>query len=127
MTIDHAEVEYLCQMSNRYFEQQIMPSDVIATMSGVRPLFNDEANSAASVTRDYSLELCFENNAAPLVSIFGGKLTSYRKLAEEAIDLIAPHLGNKQGRWTEGECLPGGDIPNMDMSHFIQLCQERYP
>ncbi|NRD73657.1 glycerol-3-phosphate dehydrogenase [Shewanella sp. VB17] len=127
VTIDHAEVEYLCQMSNRYFEQQIMPSDVIATMSGVRPLFNDEANSAASVTRDYSLELCFENNAAPLVSIFGGKLTSYRKLAEEAIDLIAPHLGNKQGRWTEGECLPGGDIPNMDMSHFIQLCQERYP
>ena len=127
VAIDHAEIDYLCQMSNRYFEQQITPNDVVATMSGVRPLFNDDANSAASVTRDYLLELCFENNTAPLVSIFGGKLTAYRKLAEEVVDLIAPHLGNKQGSWTESECLPGGDIPNMDMSHFIQLCQERYP
>jgi len=123
------EVDYLCAMSNRYFERQIGPADVVASFSGVRPLLDDDAADAAGVTRDYSLELDLDSNGAgaPLLSVFGGKITTYRKLAEQALDLLAPRLGNAAPGWTAGVALPGGDIPNADFEAFLRGARQRYP
>ena len=125
VAIDADEVDYLCRMSNRYFNSQIGPDDVLSTYSGVRPLLDDEASNASSVTRDYALEL--DDGAAPMLSVFGGKITTYRKLAEEAVDRLAPLLGNQQPTWTAGVPLPGGDMPNADAAAFLAASQLRYP
>jgi glycerol-3-phosphate dehydrogenase len=125
VAIDRDEVAYLCQMSNRYFERQIGPADVVATFSGVRPLLDDESANAAGVTRDYSLEM--DTDGAPLLSVFGGKITTYRKLAEQAVDLLAPALGNHKPGWTERVALPGGDMANADFSAFLANAKLRYP
>ncbi len=111
--IDTAEIVYLCDAVNRYFQQQITPADVVWHYSGVRPLLDDAEDNAAEVTRDYELELL--NDGPPLLNVFGGKLTTYRKLAEEAVDRLGGALGHKQRAWTaHGAPLPGGeqrDIP----------------
>ncbi|HJU71941.1 MAG TPA: glycerol-3-phosphate dehydrogenase [Paucimonas sp.] len=102
------EVTYLCTLANRYFRKAIVSGDVVWSYSGVRPLVEDAATAASAVTRDYRLD--FRTEGAPLLSVFGGKLTTFRKLAEEALDLIAPALGNRHGAWTAHACLPGGDV-----------------
>src|SRR5690606_4001587 len=78
--IDAAEIEYLCRTVNRYFRKQIGPADVVWSYSGVRPLLDDRASDPSSVTRDYALEL--DTEPGPIVSVFGGKITTYRKLSE---------------------------------------------
>ncbi|MDQ7968068.1 MAG: glycerol-3-phosphate dehydrogenase [Oxalicibacterium faecigallinarum] len=111
VAITPEETDYLCTLINRYFTRTISPADVVHSFSGVRPLVNDDDHqrtTAAAVTRDYKLEL--EKSAAPVLTVFGGKLTTYRKLAEEAVDLLAPLLGNNHARWTAHACLPGGDL-----------------
>jgi glycerol-3-phosphate dehydrogenase len=108
VAIDAEEISYLCELSSRYFRRPIMPSDVVWTYSGVRPLVEDEASDASAVTRDYRLEL--DSTGAPMLSVFGGKITTFRKLAEEAVDLVASALSNRRGGWTAGACLPGGDV-----------------
>jgi glycerol-3-phosphate dehydrogenase len=112
VAIDAEEIDYLCTLANRYFARPITPADVVWSYSGVRPLVEDEkeddSESASEVTRDY--RLAFDTDAAPLLTIFGGKITTFRKLAEEATDLIAPALGNQYGAWTADAYLPGGDI-----------------
>ncbi|MDH0341461.1 glycerol-3-phosphate dehydrogenase [Chromobacterium haemolyticum] len=125
VAIDDQEVAYLCQMSNRYFQTQISPADVLSTYSGVRPLLDDEASNAASVTRDYSLEM--DLNGAPLLSVFGGKITTFRKLAEEAVDKLAPLLGNSKTTWTANAPLPGGDMPGADFERFLLSLRQQYP
>lgn len=125
VAIDDQEVAYLCQMSNRYFQTQIRPADVLSTYSGVRPLLDDEASNAASVTRDYSLEM--DLDGAPLLSVFGGKITTFRKLAEEAVDKLAPLLGNRKTTWTADAPLPGGDMPGADFERFLQNLLQQYP
>ena len=125
VAIDDQEVAYLCQMSNRYFQTQISPADVLSTYSGVRPLLDDEASNAASVTRDYSLEM--DLNGAPLLSVFGGKITTFRKLAEEAVDKLAPLLGNSKTTWTADAPLPGGDMPGADFERFLLSLSQQYP
>lgn len=125
VAIDDQEVAYLCQMSNRYFQTQISPADVLSTYSGVRPLLDDEASNAASVTRDYSLEM--DLNGAPLLSVFGGKITTFRKLAEEAVDKLAPLLGNGKTTWTADAPLPGGDMPGADFERFLQGLRQQHP
>jgi glycerol-3-phosphate dehydrogenase len=102
------EIAYLCEQANRYFERNITPADVVHTYSGVRPLLDDESGDPSAVTRDYSLEL--DTSAAPLLSVWGGKLTIYRKLGEEVADLLAGPLGVTRGAWTEGQVLPGGEL-----------------
>ncbi|MDA3922192.1 MAG: glycerol-3-phosphate dehydrogenase [Salinisphaera sp.] len=102
------EIDYLCEAANRYFDKQTAPSDIVWTYSGVRPLLDDKEANASEITRDYQIQL--DNSAAPLLNVFGGKLTTYRRLAEDAVDQIAPTLGNQQGPWTgKGHPLPGGD------------------
>ncbi|MGE5652398.1 MAG: glycerol-3-phosphate dehydrogenase, partial [Bacillota bacterium] len=108
VAIEQEEISYLCALSSRYFRRSIVPADVVWSYSGVRPLVEDEAASASAVTRDYRLEL--DRRGAPLLSVFGGKITTFRKLAEEAVDLLAASLPVARGAWTEQACLPGGDL-----------------
>ncbi len=119
------EVAYLCDMTNRYFRAHITPDDVVWNYSGVRPLLNDRSPDAPSVTRDYILEL--DTAGAPILSVFGGKLTTFRKLAEEVVDRIAPLLGNRQPAWTAGVPLPGGDLPGASFELFLGESASHWP
>ena len=125
--INADETQYLCVAVNRYFKRSITPADVIWSYSGVRPLLEEEDRSASEVTRDYQLD--FDDSAdAPLLNVFGGKITTHRKLAEEALDLLAPALGNEQPAWTENDThLPGGDIEYADFDRFLHATVQRYP
>jgi glycerol-3-phosphate dehydrogenase len=107
--IDASEVQYLCEQASRYFQRRIQPADVVWSYAGVRPLLDDEnASDAASVTRDYLLEP--DTRGAMLLSVWGGKITTFRKLAEEAADLVCRTLGSPGRAWTAGALLPGGDL-----------------
>jgi glycerol-3-phosphate dehydrogenase len=125
VSIDAAEIAYLCALANRYFKQPVTPAQVVWSYSGVRPLLADEASDPMSVTRDYALEL--ERQPAPLLSVFGGKLTTYRRLAEDAVDLISAALGRRRARWTAGALLPGGDLPHGNLAVFLRTLGRRYP
>ncbi|SFV04623.1 glycerol-3-phosphate dehydrogenase [Pseudoduganella namucuonensis] len=109
VAIDGAEVAYLCELVSQYFSAPVRPDDVVWTYAGVRPLVEDAAADAKAVTRDYRFEVEAEGGA-PLLSIFGGKITTFRKLAEEAVDLVCKSLGSPQRGWTAKACLPGGDL-----------------
>ncbi len=133
VAIDRDEIMYLCELSSRYFRRSIVPADVVWTYSGVRPLVEDEAASASAVTRDYRLE--FDKRGAPLLSVFGGKITTFRKLAEEAVDMLASSLSASSGAWTGNACLPGGDLfgahPSnrsvLEFERYVQQLQQKYP
>jgi glycerol-3-phosphate dehydrogenase len=90
--IDADEVRYLCEQASRYFAKPVTPADVVWSYAGVRPLLDDESGNASAVTRDYLLELD-TRGGAPLLNVWGGKITTFRKLAEEAADLLCPPLG----------------------------------
>lgn len=136
--ISAEEVEYICGLANHYFAQQVTPKDVVWSYSGVRPLLDDPSSQASAVTRDYRLEFdtgTGDARRAPLLSVFGGKITTFRKLAEEAVDTIAPVLGSRQPAWTADACLPGGDLlgeqpSNLSVLEFnncVAAQQKRYP
>jgi glycerol-3-phosphate dehydrogenase len=156
--IDASEVDYLCAQASRYFERPVRPSDVVWSYSGVRPLLDDESGDPSAVTRDYELELDTGNSrapAAPLLSVWGGKITTFRKLAEEAADLLCAPLAaapaatqvtaqvfadtrsaTPRGAWTRGAYLPGGDLsdwigkaqrPDTDFLRFVQALALRHP
>lgn len=111
--INTDETAYLCDAVNGYFKQKISPDDVVWSYSGVRPLLDDAQGNASEVTRDYLLEL--DQKGAPLLNIFGGKLTTYRKLAEEAMAQLGPVLASQAPAWTAtGEPLPGGERKDID-------------
>ena len=135
--IDDAEIAYLCAQASRWFERPVTPADVVWSYSGVRPLLDDEAGDPSAVTRDYRLELSMSATSAPLLSVWGGKLTTFRKLAEEAADLLAAPLACERGAWTAGSTLPGGDLsawigdaggsPDADFERFAQALAQRHP
>jgi len=125
VTIEPAEIAYLCALANRYFKQPLTPAEVVWSFSGVRPLLADEASDPMSVTRDYALEL--ERQPAPMLSVFGGKLTTYRRLAEDAVDLVSTALSRRRARWTAGALLPGGDLPHGSLAVFLRTLARRYP
>jgi glycerol-3-phosphate dehydrogenase len=108
---DAEEIAYLCAQASRYFAKPVTPAQVVWTYSGVRPLIDDESGNPAAVTRDYRLELDHAGGA-PLLSVWGGKITTFRKLAEEAADRLAPTLaGVSLGpAWTATATLPGGEV-----------------
>ena len=128
------ETAYLCEQASRYFARPVVPSQVVWSYSGVRPLLDEEpGGDAASVTRDYSLDL--DLKSAPLLNVWGGKITTFRKLAEEASDLLAAPLGTARGAWTRGTALPGGDLsawigaaqrPDTDFARFAQALALRH-
>ena len=106
------EIAYLCEGASRYFAHAITPADVVWTYSGVRPLIDDGSGRPEAATRGYRLELSDPGEGAPLLSVYGGKITTYRHLAEEAVDLMAARLPVLSGKpWTAKAPLPGGDFP----------------
>jgi len=119
----HAEVQYLCDAVNRYFTRQVAPADVAWKWSGVRPLHDDGAAKAQAVTRDYVLEL--DEEGAPLLSVFGGKITTARALAEEAMAKLAPVLGVDPEPMTRARVFPGGAIP--EFGRFLAQIRMRWP
>ncbi len=130
--IDAAETSYLCEQASRYFERAVVPADVVWSYSGVRPLLDDESGDPSAVTRDYSLEV--DASQAPLLSVWGGKITTFRKLAEEAAELLAEPLGITRGAWTAGQPLPGGDLTTpashdlvADVERHVQALRARHP
>jgi len=127
--ISEAEIAYLCAASNSYFKRQIAPADIVWSYSGVRPLFDDEgAENASAVSRDYVLELkANAEGRAPLLNVFGGKITTYRRLAEHALQKLHPYFKGARGDWTAGAFLPGGDIADADFARFNRMMAERYP
>ncbi|WP_417884150.1 glycerol-3-phosphate dehydrogenase [Vibrio rumoiensis] len=108
VAIDEQEINYLIDVVNKHFIHQISPEDVVSTYSGVRPLCDDESDSPQAITRDYTLSLEQEREEAPLLSIFGGKLTTYRKLAESAMKQLSPFFPQMGDSWTAESILPGG-------------------
>jgi len=156
--IDDAEVAYLCEQASRYFVRALVPADVVWSYSGVRPLLDDESGDPSAVTRDYSLELSqslaappagsadvvdavpggavAERPAAALLNVWGGKFTTFRKLAEEAGDLLAAALQAPRGAWTGQAFLPGGDLspwtgtvrrPDTGFARFADTLVQRHP
>ena len=110
--IDAGEISYLCDAVNRHFTRQIAPGDVVSSWSGVRPLYDDGASEAQVVSRDYVLEM--DAGDPPLLSVFGGKITTARHLAEEAMAKLAPALGVAARRVTRDRAFPGGAIGGFD-------------
>ncbi len=121
------EVDYLCEAVNAYFDRAVKPADVVWSYSGVRPLLEDESDELSEVTRDYKLELDAPESKAPLLSVFGGKITTYRRLAEEAMALLQRPLSNSRPAWTASAPLPGGDMPGADFGRFAGGLKRRYP
>ncbi len=119
-----AEQDYLCAFASQYFDKPVTRDDVVWTYSGVRPLYDDGAKSATAATRDYVLSL--DENGPPLLNIFGGKITTYRKLAENALKKITPILGGGEP-WTAGVPLPGGDFAVSERDQLVRNLQSSYP
>ncbi len=123
VAISTAETEYLCAAVTRWLTRPVTPADVVWSYAGVRPLHDDGAENASAVTRDYVLDLDDPQDAAPALSIFGGKITTYRRLAEAALT----KLGIPGPSWTGAAPLPGGDIPGGDFEHFVADLTAAYP
>jgi len=111
VSITDAETKYLCAAANEYFIRSIAPSDVVWSYSGVRALQSDGHISAQEASRDYALELDGQSGEPLLLSLIGGKLTTYRHVAEEALRRLAPAFPRMGPAWTRGAVLPGGDLP----------------
>jgi len=105
-----AEVEYLCRAASRYLARPVQPSAVLWRFAGVRPLYDDGTRDPSAITRDYTLRLDDEGGAAPVLSVFGGKITTYRRLAEHAMEKLARYFPGAKGAWTERAPLPGSDF-----------------
>jgi D-erythritol 1-phosphate dehydrogenase len=122
------EVDYLCKIANTYLARPIGPADIVWTYSGVRPLYDDGSADPSAVTRDYVLKLDTDGQAQPpLLSVFGGKITTYRRLAESALAALAPFFSGMKGPWTRTQPLPGGDMPHRRLGVFARDFAARYP
>jgi len=120
-----AEQDYLCTFVSQYFARPVTRADIVWTYSGVRPLYNDGAKSATAATRDYVLSL--DPNGPPLLNVFGGKITTYRRLAENALAKLAPYLPSERGAWTARVALPGGDFPHDGVAALTLGLKSSYP
>jgi glycerol-3-phosphate dehydrogenase len=126
-----AEKQYMVDFVNGYLKQPITTDDIVWSYSGVRPLHNDGAASASAATRDYTLKVG-RNDRARMLNIYGGKITTYRRLAEHAMELIGAELetlngGKLTGAWTAGVALPGGDFPVDAVAEHIDKLNRAFP
>lgn len=126
VAIDDVEVDYLIDIVNQHFVKQLERDDVVWNFSGVRPLCDDESDSPQAITRDYTLELDAEFDQAPLLSIFGGKLTTYRKLGEAAVNKLEPYLKHMGAPWTANDTLPGGNF-SCSREQLATMMHTKYP
>ena len=122
-----AEIGYLCRCVSRYFRKPVHTGDVVWSYAGVRPLFDDGASDPSAVTRDYVLDLDAPPGEAPALSIFGGKITTFRRLAEHALAGLRPFFPHMGPAWTAQEKFPGGDFENGDFVGFAESVRRRWP
>ena len=120
------EADYLRAFAGQYFKQPIAPEDIVWTYSGTRPLYDDGASSATAATRDYVLKLD-TSAGAPVLNVFGGKITTYRRLAESALAKLAPVFSGLSGNWTARIPLPGGDFPVSGVATLIETFRAAHP
>ncbi|MEN8836888.1 MAG: glycerol-3-phosphate dehydrogenase, partial [Celeribacter marinus] len=120
------ERDYLLAFVSNYLKEPVTVDDVVWSYSGVRPLYNDGATSATAATRDYVLKLD-QSTGAPMLNVFGGKITTYRKLAESALEKITPFFDHAGKPWTAGVALPGGDFPVDGVAALSQKLADAYP
>jgi glycerol-3-phosphate dehydrogenase len=121
--ITEAETADLCEAVNRYFRDALTPDRIVWSFAGVRPLYDDAKVNPSAVTRDYVFDLHQAEGEAPLLSIFGGKITTYRRLAEHALEKLQAVLGFPAPPWTAAAPLPGGDLPDGDFEGFVRELQ----
>jgi glycerol-3-phosphate dehydrogenase len=130
--LDHVEasaeeIAYLCDGANRFFRHQIAPADVVWSYAGVRPLIDDGSGRPEAATRGYRLEMSGRHEGATLLNVFGGKLTTYRHLAQEAVDLLGERLElDDCAGWTGERALPGGDFAHGTIAELIARIGARY-
>lgn len=127
IAIDPTEIDYLCRAVSRWFAKPVLANDVLWSYAGVRPLYDDGEPDAAAVTRDYVLEVDAEDGAPPLLSVFGGKLTTYRRLAEHAMEKLARFFPTLGRPWTAHARLPGGDLPVGGVDALAHEFDREYP
>ena len=125
--ISGAEIDYLCGAASEYFAKPVRREDIVWTYSAVRPLFDDGASKAQEATRDYVLKTDDTGGVAPLINVFGGKITTYRRLSEAVLDKIGELIGGKGGSWTAKARLPGGDFPANGFQAEVERLKARYP
>lgn len=128
--ISPEEIGYLCRSTAEYLRQPVTPDQVVWSYSGVRPLFDDGSSAPEQATRDYVLKLDAPSDAPPLLTVFGGKITTYRRLAGTALSMLQPHLppvGRRKPGWTGRTPLPGGDFPMEGFEVLVASAAERYP
>ncbi|WP_090195451.1 glycerol-3-phosphate dehydrogenase [Yoonia tamlensis] len=124
-TCTEAERDYLINFANGYFKTPISADDVVWSYSGVRPLYDDGATSATAATRDYTLKV--DADGAPILNIFGGKITTYRRLAESALEKVQTYFPETGSKWTAGVPLPGGDFEVADFDKKVSDLATTYP
>jgi glycerol-3-phosphate dehydrogenase len=125
--ISEEETDYLLGLANTYFKKPCTRQDILSTYAGVRPLYDDLSKTDVStVTRDYAFDIDEAEGSLPLLSVYGGKLTTYRKLAEHALEELGPYLPQRGKSWTASAHLPGGDIAYEDFPRFAEEMAQRY-
>ena len=124
--ISDDERDYLCAAVSEYFARPVTPADVVHSYAGIRPLYEDNASNNSTVTRDYVFEVDAPDGEAPLLSVYGGKITTFRKLAEHALDRLEPWF-DTSGAWTADSPLPGGDLPTDTFSQYLVDLGARFP
>jgi glycerol-3-phosphate dehydrogenase len=125
--ITDGEIDYLCAAASEYFADPVRREDIVWSYSAVRPLFDDGASKAQEATRDYVLKSDGSNGEAPLINAFGGKITTYRRLAESMLEKIEEHLGKRGKPWTADSKLPGGDFPERGYDAEVSKLKADYP
>jgi len=120
------EIDYLLASASSYFRRAVQRTDIVASFSGIRPLYNNGAINASAATRDYFLRIDDEGGV-PLINIFGGKITTYRKLAESVMQALSPFFSKMSGCWTAGASLPGGDFPVDGFEQLVSDIEDKYP
>ena len=120
-----AEVAYLCRAANRYFARALSAQDVVWRYCGIRPLLDDGSSDPSAITRDYVLRVDGDRGVAPVLSVFGGKITTYRRLAERALEVLAPWFPGMRGPWTATAPLPGGE--RCEQGSVLDALSARYP
>ncbi|WP_292126091.1 glycerol-3-phosphate dehydrogenase, partial [Mesorhizobium sp.] len=125
--ISDTEIDYLCAAASEYFAQPVKRSDIVWTYSAVRPLYDDGASKAQEATRDYVLKADGGEGAAPLLNAFGGKITTFRRLAESMLEKIEGFLGKRGKPWTANAPLPGGDFPATGFDEQVSRLKNAYP
>ena len=121
------ETDYLCRAVSAYFRAPLRPEHVVGSFSGVRPLYDDGSDDPKAATRDYRLELAAAEGGAPLLTVYGGKITTYRRLAEHALEKLAPYFPGLGAPWTRTAPLPGGDFAIADLERRIRALMDEFP